>query len=183
MTERAADFHDALWKDLRRNRIDADLADVKFVADEAAYARRRVRRWMRPLRESTPLILAPGRTRCASIRSGSGRSSAPGIIRSHAWSCRRWSRALAAGNAAVPKPSEGAPPAPRPLPGWFLDIRSGPRSGRDRRRARDDCAAGAGVGPYLLHCGPPSARSSMAAAAKVVCAVVLRAGRQGIRRS
>jgi aldehyde dehydrogenase (NAD+) len=37
MTERAGDFFDALWKDLRRNRVDADATDVKYVADEAAY--------------------------------------------------------------------------------------------------------------------------------------------------
>ena len=108
MTERAADFHDALWKDLRRNRIDADLADVKFVADEAAYARRRVRRWMRPLRESTPLILAPGRTRVRFDPLGVGL-----II--GAWNypimlvLSPLVAALAGGNAAVLKPSEGAP--------------------------------------------------------------------------
>jgi aldehyde dehydrogenase (NAD+) len=38
MTERAPEFFDALWKDLRRNRVDADATDVKYVADEAAYA-------------------------------------------------------------------------------------------------------------------------------------------------
>ena len=38
ITERSDDFHAAMWKDLRRNRIDADLVDVKHVADEAAYA-------------------------------------------------------------------------------------------------------------------------------------------------
>lgn len=108
MKERAADFHDALWKDLRRNRVDADLADVKFVADEAAYARRRVRRWMRPLRESTPLILAPGRTRVRFDPLGIGL-----II--GAWNypimlvLSPLVAALAGGNAAVLKPSEGAP--------------------------------------------------------------------------
>ena len=108
MKERAADFHDALWKDLRRNRVDADLADVKFVADEAAYARRRVRRWMRPLRESTPLILAPGRTRVRFDPLGVGL-----II--GAWNypimlvLSPLVAALAGGNAAVLKPSEGAP--------------------------------------------------------------------------
>lgn len=44
MTERADDFFDALWKDLRRNRVDADATDVKYVADEAAYARHHLRR-------------------------------------------------------------------------------------------------------------------------------------------
>lgn len=35
MTDRAGDFHAALWTDLRRNRTDADLTDVKFLATEA----------------------------------------------------------------------------------------------------------------------------------------------------
>src|ERR1700757_2153831 len=38
MTDRAGDFHAALWTDLRRNRTDADLTDVKFLADEADHA-------------------------------------------------------------------------------------------------------------------------------------------------
>jgi aldehyde dehydrogenase (NAD+) len=29
MTDRAADFHAALWTDLRRNRTDADLTDLR----------------------------------------------------------------------------------------------------------------------------------------------------------
>ena len=37
MTERAEDFHAALWTDLRRNRTDADLTDVKFLATEAEH--------------------------------------------------------------------------------------------------------------------------------------------------
>jgi aldehyde dehydrogenase (NAD+) len=45
ITERAGDFCAALWKDLRRNRVDADATDVKYVADEAAYARHHLRRW------------------------------------------------------------------------------------------------------------------------------------------
>jgi aldehyde dehydrogenase (NAD+) len=38
MTDRAQDFHAALWTDLRRNRTDADLTDVKFLATEAEHA-------------------------------------------------------------------------------------------------------------------------------------------------
>ena len=33
MTDHAEDFYAALWSDLRRNRTDADLTDVKFLAD------------------------------------------------------------------------------------------------------------------------------------------------------
>ena len=62
VTERAGEFYDALWKDLRRNRVDAAVADLNAIADEAAYARRHVRRWMKPQREGTPFFLWPGHT-------------------------------------------------------------------------------------------------------------------------
>src|SRR5438477_208036 len=37
MTEHAEAFYEALWTDLRRNRTDADLTDVKYLADEAEH--------------------------------------------------------------------------------------------------------------------------------------------------
>jgi aldehyde dehydrogenase (NAD+) len=108
MTERADDFFDALWKDLRRNRVDADATDVKYVADEAAYARHHLRRWMHPLHLSTPLIMAPGRTEIRFDPLGVGL-----II--GAWnypimlSLSPLVAAIAGGNAAVIKPSEVSP--------------------------------------------------------------------------
>lgn len=108
LTERGADFYDALWQDLRRNRVDADLADVKFVADDAAYARKHLRRWLRPLRVRTPMILQPARTTVRFDPLGVGLiigtwnypimlTLAPLVA------------AIAGGNAAVIKPSEVAP--------------------------------------------------------------------------
>jgi aldehyde dehydrogenase (NAD+) len=108
LTERAQDFFDALWKDLRRNRVDADATDVKYVADEAAYARHHLQRWMQPERVSTPLILAPGRTEIRFDPLGVGL-----II--GAWnypimlSLSPLVAALAGGNCAVIKPSEVSP--------------------------------------------------------------------------
>jgi aldehyde dehydrogenase (NAD+) len=108
MTERADDFFGALWKDLRRNRVDADATDVKYVADEAAYARHHLRRWMHPLHVSTPLIMAPGRTEIRFDPLGVGL-----II--GAWnypimlSLSPLVAAIAGGNAAVIKPSEVSP--------------------------------------------------------------------------
>jgi acyl-CoA reductase-like NAD-dependent aldehyde dehydrogenase len=108
MTERADEFFDALWKDLRRNRVDADATDVKYVADEAAYARHHLRRWMHPLHVSTPLIMAPGRTEIRFDPLGVGL-----II--GAWnypimlSLSPLVAAIAGGNAAVIKPSEVSP--------------------------------------------------------------------------
>lgn len=54
MTDRAEDFYAALWTDLRRNRTDADLSDVKFLATEADHALAHLQRWMKPLPVDTP---------------------------------------------------------------------------------------------------------------------------------
>ncbi len=108
MTERAQDFLDALWKDLRRNRVDGNVTDVRFIANEADYVRRRVRHWMRPQREGTPLFLAPGRTIVRFEPLGVGL-----II--GAWNypfmlcLSPLVAAIAGGNAAVIKPSEVSP--------------------------------------------------------------------------
>ena len=48
---------------MRRNRVSSNVTNVKYVADEAAYARQHLRRWMHPLNVSTPLIIAPGHTK------------------------------------------------------------------------------------------------------------------------
>src|SRR5216684_5262274 len=59
MTERAEDFHAALWTDLRRNRTYADLIDVAFVANEAEHALAHLRQWMKAAPFSTPPMLEP----------------------------------------------------------------------------------------------------------------------------
>src|ERR1700742_5013546 len=61
MTDSAEDFHSALWTDLRRNRTDADLTDVKFLADEAVPSLAHLREWMKPLSVDTPPVLGPAR--------------------------------------------------------------------------------------------------------------------------
>src|SRR3954447_464900 len=61
MTDRAEDFHAALWADLRRNRTDADLTDVKFLATEAEHALAHLREWMEPQPVGTPPLLEPAR--------------------------------------------------------------------------------------------------------------------------
>ncbi len=106
--EHANDFYEALWKDLRRNRVDAAVADLNAIADEAAYARGRVRRWMKPQREGTPFFLWPGRTTIRFDPLGVGL-----II--GAWNypiqlmLSPLIAALSGGNAAVLKPSEVSP--------------------------------------------------------------------------
>lgn len=108
VTEHADALCKALWSDLRRNRVDAMLADVKAIADEAEHARRQVRRWMKPRREGTPFFLQPGRTTVQFDPLGVGL-----II--GAWNypiqliLSPLIAALSAGNCAVLKPSEISP--------------------------------------------------------------------------
>jgi aldehyde dehydrogenase (NAD+) len=108
VAEHAQEFFDALWKDLRRNRVDADATDVQFIVAEAKHARRNLRRWMQPRRERTPLMFSPGRTAVRFDPLGVGL-----II--GAWNypimlcLSPLVAAIAAGNAAVVKPSEVAP--------------------------------------------------------------------------
>ncbi len=176
MTERAADFFAALWKDLRRNRVDADATDVGFIAREADYARRRVRQWMRPKHERTPLIFAPGRTIVRFEPLGVGL-----II--GAWNypimlcLSPLVAAIAAGNAAVIKPSEVSPACAetmaRLLP-KYLDP-----------EAFSVVLGGAAETTALLEHqwdhifftgGPPVGKVVMAAAAKNLTPVVLELG-------
>src|SRR5258707_6446429 len=59
MTDRAEDFYASLWTDLRRNRTDADLTDVKYFIGEVDHALAHLRDWMKPAPISTPPMLAP----------------------------------------------------------------------------------------------------------------------------
>jgi len=107
MKDRAEEFYDALWTDLRRNRIDSDWTDVRYISSEADHAIAHVRRWMKPLPVNTPLVLAPSRTRVRFDPLGVGL-----II--GAWNypvmltLSPLIAAISGGNAAVIKPSEVA---------------------------------------------------------------------------
>src|SRR5438132_6671808 len=59
MKDHADDFYAALWSDLRRNRIEADFVDVKFMTSEIDHILAHLRRWMKPVPISTPYQLAP----------------------------------------------------------------------------------------------------------------------------
>ena len=96
---------DALWKDLRRNVIDADLMDVSYNVKEADYALKHLDAWMTPERVHTPLVFQPGHVRV--------RRDPLGV----ALIIGAWNEpfmllfaplvaALAGGNTAVLKPSE-----------------------------------------------------------------------------
>jgi len=107
MKDRAEDFYAALWTDLRRNRIDADWTDVKYITSEANHALSHLRRWMKPLRVSTPLVLTPSHTQVRFDPLGVGL-----IIGTWNYPVMMTLSpligAISAGNTAVIKPSEVA---------------------------------------------------------------------------
>src|SRR5215831_11755573 len=63
MEDRAEEFYAALWSDLRRNRVDADWTDVKYIARDADHARAHLHAWMAPERVSSRLVFAPSQVR------------------------------------------------------------------------------------------------------------------------
>lgn len=91
-----------------RSRVETLLADVLLVADAAGYARRRLRRWMRPRRVGVPFAFWPARAAVEPVPKGVVGIMAP------------WNYpvqlalmpvvdAIAAGNRVAVKPSEHAP--------------------------------------------------------------------------
>jgi aldehyde dehydrogenase (NAD+) len=62
-TENHDELCEALWKDLRRNVIDADLMDVAYNVKEAEYALQHLDTWMKPERMNTPLVMEPAHVR------------------------------------------------------------------------------------------------------------------------
>lgn len=108
VTERADAFHAALWDDLRRSRTYTDVAELKHVVYEAAYARKRLRSWMRPQRMRIPVLLQPGRMEVRFDPLGVGLIigtwNYPVML-----TLSPLVGAIAGGNAAVIKPSDKAP--------------------------------------------------------------------------
>src|SRR5437588_6875593 len=108
VTDRAEDFYEALWTDLRRNRTDADLTDVKYLADEAEHVLGHMRGWMKPVPVSPPDWLTPSNAEVRFDPLGVGL-----IIGTWNYplmlSLSPLIAAISGGNAAVVKPSEIAP--------------------------------------------------------------------------
>src|SRR5258705_5577268 len=108
MTDRAEDFYASLWTDLRRNRTDADLTDVKYMIGEADHALAHLRDWMKPAPVSTPPMLAPSDAQLRFDPLGVGLIigtwNYPVML-----TLSPLIAAISGGNAAVVKPSEIAP--------------------------------------------------------------------------
>ena len=123
----------ALWHDLRRNRIDADLMDIDFSIREAEYALDHLDEWMKVEKEPTPLLMMPGHVRVRRDPLGVtliiGAWNEPYML-----TFAPLVAAIAAGNTAVLKPSEIAEACAAADRGDGAEV---PRSrgGRRRRRA------------------------------------------------
>ncbi|WP_243768701.1 aldehyde dehydrogenase family protein [Leifsonia sp. TF02-11] len=108
LTERAAEFEDALLEDLAKNPTESQIAELGFVVGEIDHMRRNLRRWLRPRRVAVPAALMPATARVVLEPVGVVLVIAP-------WNypvqllLAPLVGALAAGNAVVLKPSELAP--------------------------------------------------------------------------
>jgi aldehyde dehydrogenase (NAD+) len=108
LTEREGELLDALAADLGKPRLEAWATDVGFVLNEVDLALKHLRRWTKPQRAHTPLVTKPARARIVAEPLGVVLVIAP-------WNypvqlaLAPLVGAIAAGNAAVLKPSEIAP--------------------------------------------------------------------------
>ena len=62
MRDHEADFAEALKADLGKCHFEAVLTEMSFVESEANYARKHLRRWIKPKGLPTPLMALPGRS-------------------------------------------------------------------------------------------------------------------------
>src|ERR1043166_9986125 len=103
--DHAEDFYAALWSDLRRNRIEADLVDVKCTTSEIDHVLAHFRRWLKPVPVSTPYQLAPSHAEVRFDPLGVGLIigtwNYPVML-----TLQPLAAAISAGNGAVIKPSE-----------------------------------------------------------------------------
>lgn len=108
LTERAAEFEDALLADLAKNPTESQIAEIGFVVGEIDHMLRNLRRWLRPRRVSVPGALLPASARTMLEPVGVVLIIAP-------WNypvqllLAPLVGAIAAGDAVVLKPSELAP--------------------------------------------------------------------------
>lgn len=108
LEERESEIAAALAEDLGRSAVEAWLGDVASTAAEAAYARKRLKKWMRRRRASLPLSQLPGRAWVQYDPLGVVLVIGPWNYPLYL-SLAPLVAAVAAGNCAVLKPSELAP--------------------------------------------------------------------------
>jgi aldehyde dehydrogenase (NAD+) len=106
--EGEAELAAALAEDLGRSAFDSWLGEVASTKAEAAYARKRLKRWMRSRRAALPLVQIPGRAWTQYEPLGAVLVIGPWNYPVYL-SLSPLVAAVAAGNCAVVKPSELAP--------------------------------------------------------------------------
>ena len=105
MRDHEIDFAEALKKDLGKCRFEAIMTEMSFVEEEAKYARKHLRSWMRHTSVRTPMMAQPGRSYIEPEPKGVVLIIAP-------WNyplsmvVAPLVGAVAAGNCAIMKPSE-----------------------------------------------------------------------------
>ncbi|MDO5736484.1 MAG: aldehyde dehydrogenase family protein [Propionibacteriaceae bacterium] len=105
LIERASEIRDALWSDLRKNEVEAQLTEIESVAGEARLALKHLERWTADRKVKTSVAVGPAR---AMIR----REPLGTVLIIGPWNYpinllfSPLVGALAAGNAVVIKPSE-----------------------------------------------------------------------------
>ena len=108
MSERESEFTDALQQDLGKHALESWLTEISYVAEEAAYCRKNLRRWMKAKRISTPIVAMPASSWVQPEPLGI-------VLIIGAWNyplqltMAGAAAAIAAGNCVIIKPSELAP--------------------------------------------------------------------------
>ncbi|MFJ5833680.1 aldehyde dehydrogenase family protein [Streptomyces sp. NPDC093089] len=114
LVEHASDVEEALYDDLRKGRTESHVTEIGGVLAEVEHALRHLDRWMRPRRVAVPLNLKPATARIHPEPLGVCLVIAPWNY-PLALTLNPLVGVLAAGNAAVVKPSELAPATSRLL--------------------------------------------------------------------
>ncbi|MGE5192955.1 MAG: aldehyde dehydrogenase family protein, partial [Deltaproteobacteria bacterium] len=108
LTEKADEICAALWSDLRKSPLEAEVSEHGFVIAEIDHTLAHLARWMKPRRVRVPLLSQPGRARIVHEPLGV-------VLIIGAWNypvnllLAPLVGALAGGNAALLKPSESSP--------------------------------------------------------------------------
>jgi aldehyde dehydrogenase (NAD+) len=108
MRDRESDLFAALKSDLGKSAQESFMTETSYVSADAAYSARKLNRWTRRRRVSTPLVAQPGRSWVQPEPLGT-------VLVIGAWNyplqltLAGMSAAIAAGNCVVIKPSELAP--------------------------------------------------------------------------
>lgn len=108
MTEQEAAIIDALKQDLGKPALESWMAEISYVSGDAAYCRKKLKKWTKPRRVSTPSVAQPGKSWVQPEPLGT-------VLIIGAWNyplqlvLAGYAAAIAAGNCAILKPSELAP--------------------------------------------------------------------------